>query len=182
MSKYRRWIVLVVTLAVFGWMQWHSQRSPGSSRASGTAAHTSAVTRRLGRLAFTPCTLASEFGTQTVEAQCSRLLVPENHAAPGGRRISLAIAWIPARNEPAPDPVFMIAGGPGQSALESFPGIAGAFAEVGKKRDIVLVDQRGTGGSHKLVCTDSQGKSAAVQGGSGVLAATQAARRSEERR
>ena len=184
-AKYRRWIFLVLALAVLGWMKLHptGQGVDRAGKIAAEAAPTAAgpvqppVTRRLGQLDFTPCTLALELGTQTVEAQCTRLMVPENRGAPNGRRISLAIAWIPAKNEPAPDPVFMIAGGPGQSALDSFPGIAAAFAEVAKKRDIVLVDQRGTGGSNKLVCKDSQGdKSTAVEGGDGVGAATEAAR------
>lgn len=118
--------------------------------------------RQLGTLSFKPCTLASEFGTQSVEAQCTTLQVPENHAAPKGRRISLAIAWVPARGEAEPDPMFMLAGGPGQSALESYPGIAPAFADVRKKRHIILVDQRGTGGSNRLLCKDASGKSAVL--------------------
>ena len=166
-AKYRRWILPVLALAVFGWIKLHPQRppAPAAQPASATAAadSTPAITRRLGQLAFTPCTLASGFGTQTVEAQCSSLQVQENRAAPNGRKISLAIAWLPAKGEAKPDPLFMLAGGPGQSALESFPGIAPAFAELRKKRDIILVDQRGTGGSNKLICKDSEGKSAAVE-------------------
>ena len=134
--------------------------------------------RRLGKLAFSPCTLASGFGTQTVEAQCTRMDVLENRALPAGRKISLAIAWLPAKGGDAePDPVTMIAGGPGQSALESFPGIATAFEEVRKKRNIILVDQRGTGGSNKLVCKDAKGDKATVEGDSGIAAATAAAAR-----
>src|SRR5690606_6970351 len=49
-----------------------------------------------------------------------------------------------------------IAGGPGQSALESFPQIAGAFGEVRKSRDILLIDQRGTGQSNPLQCVPLQ--------------------------
>jgi pimeloyl-ACP methyl ester carboxylesterase len=148
---------------------------PTANPAVGAAGNApQAITRRLGRLAFSPCTLAPDFGVQTVEAQCTTLSVPENRAAPGGRRISLAIAWIPARNEAEPDPVFFIAGGPGQSALESFPGIAPAFEELRKKRDLVLVDQRGTGGSNKLICKDSEGKSAVVEGDDYALAAAKA--------
>ena len=58
--------------------------------------------------------------------------------------------------------MFFLAGGPGQSALESYPTLEGAFAEVRKKRHIILVDQRGTGGSNPLVCRDAEGNSAAV--------------------
>lgn len=121
-----------------------------------------AAARSLSTLDFKPCTLASEFGTQSVEAQCTTMQVPENHAAPNGRKISLAIAWVPAKGEAEPDPVVMLAGGPGQSALESFPSIAPAFADVRKKRHILLVDQRGTGGSNRLVCKDASGKSAVL--------------------
>jgi pimeloyl-ACP methyl ester carboxylesterase len=140
-----------------------AQSQPTANPAIGAAGNApAAITRRLGRLAFTPCTLAQEFGTAALEAQCSTLKVPENRAAPQGRKIELAIAWVPARNEGTPDPVFFIAGGPGQSALESFPGISPAFAELRKQRDVILVDQRGTGKSARLLCKDSEGKSAVV--------------------
>ena len=49
----------------------------------------------------------------------------------------------------------MLAGGPGQSALESYPQAANAFAETRKKRHILLVDQRGTGGSNALTCKEA---------------------------
>lgn len=161
--KYGRWIVLLVGLVVLAWMKLHPAHGAQHGHSLAADAASPAITRHLGRLAFTPCTLASELATQTVEAQCSRLPVLENRADPHGRRISLAIAWIPAKDEARPDPMFMIAGGPGQSALESFPGIASAFTEVGKKHDIVLVDQRGTGGSNKLACINAQGKNAIVE-------------------
>ena len=53
-----------------------------------------------------------------------------------------------------PDPVLMLAGGPGQSALEAFPAAVTAFREVLRDRDVLLVDQRGTGGSHALACPE----------------------------
>lgn len=112
--------------------------------------------RSLGQLQFQPCTLASEFAAQSLDAQCTTLSVPENRALPNGRKISLAIAWLPASGEAEPDPVFLIAGGPGQSALESFPGLIDSLGEVRKKRDLILVDQRGTGGSNKLLCRKTQ--------------------------
>ena len=74
----------------------------------------------------------------------------------GPASLALAIAWLPAKGERQPDPMFMLAGGPGQSALESFPGIAPALAEVRKKRDIVLVDQRGTGLTAPINCPSLQ--------------------------
>src|SRR5690606_38443263 len=50
------------------------------------------------------------------------------------------------------DPLFFITGGPGQSALDSYVTVSPAFARVNRSRDIVLVDQRGTGRSNKLQC------------------------------
>jgi pimeloyl-ACP methyl ester carboxylesterase len=110
-----------------------------------------------------PCTLAPDFGTARRSA-VQQLQVPEDRAPPAGRKIALAIAWVPAKGDGEPDPVFMLAGGPGQSALESFPSISSAFTELRKKRNVILVDQRGTGGSNKLVCKDSEGQSAVVGG------------------
>ena len=50
----------------------------------------------------------------------------------------------------------MLAGGPGQAATESYPQIAPAFREVLKNRDVILVDQRGTGKSNPLQCKDDE--------------------------
>src|SRR5262249_54274643 len=85
-------------------------------------------------------------------AQCGTLEVPENRAKPEGRKISLAIAVLPANTlNPRADPLFILAGGPGQAA--SFLGpFAALLTSVRKDRDIVLVDQRGTGRSSPLDC------------------------------
>lgn len=116
--------------------------------------------RQLGSLEFEPCTLAPGFSAVAVEAQCATLAVPENRAEPDGRQISLSIAWVPARGDGLPDPVFMLAGGPGQAAQDAYPGLARAFDEVRKTRHVILVDQRGTGRSHPLMCRDEQGNPA----------------------
>ena len=115
-----------------------------------------AQARKLGSLEFKTCSLSTPFSGDALAAQCATLQVPENPAAPNGRKIGLKIAWIPAAKDDAaePDPVFMLAGGPGQSALESYPQTAMAFADVRKKRHIILVDQRGTGGSNALACKE----------------------------
>ena len=114
---------------------------------------------RLGDITFESCSL-SAVGARAVEAQCARLAVPEDHEAPDGRKIELAIAVLPAKAQAEPDPVVMIAGGPGQSALESYPMVAAAFADVRRNRNVLLVDARGTGGSHPLHCKDEEGDNA----------------------
>ena len=109
--------------------------------------------RRLGALSFEPCTLVAPGSPATVAAFCGTLGVPQDRAAPAGRRIELAVALVPSRaKRPLPDPVLMLAGGPGQSALASFAGVAGAFADVLRDRSVLLVDQRGTGRSEPLQC------------------------------
>ena len=131
----------------------------------------SAAVRRVGALALEPCTLAAPNSPGTVAAFCGRLPVAEDRAAPAGRRIELAVALVPSRaRRPLPDPVFMLAGGPGQSALEAFPSAAAAFRDVLRDRNVVLVDQRGTGGSHRLACAEPDASSGADALGDPVAA------------
>ncbi len=87
-----------------------------------------------------------------IAAQCGTLDVPENRDKPDGRKITLSVAVLPANTlHPRADPLFILAGGPGQAA--SFLGpFAAALTGVRKDRDIVLVDQRGTGRSSPLTC------------------------------
>jgi pimeloyl-ACP methyl ester carboxylesterase len=131
------------------------------------AAPSAHAARTLGQLQFEPCSLAAPGMPATVSAWCSSLEVPEDRSRPQARRIRLAVAWVPTSAKRArPDPVFMLAGGPGQSARESFPSVADAFGDVLRHRDVILVDQRGTGGSHALECRDSEGHSAVTEGNS----------------
>jgi pimeloyl-ACP methyl ester carboxylesterase len=127
--------------------------------ALGTLA-TEAHARRFGTIEFEPCTLAPEYAAVSVEAQCGTLRVPEDRAQPAGRQIELAIAWVPTEHGTEADPVFMLAGGPGQGARDSYPMLAPAFRETLRKRHVILLDQRGTGGSNPLVCRDKEGRGA----------------------
>ena len=105
------------------------------------------------RLDLRDCRLESPAGIGAIAARCGELTVPENPAAPAGRQIALHVAVVPALNRRAqPDPLFVLAGGPGQAATDFYAGYAGAFSAIGRDRDIVLVDQRGTGKSAPLLC------------------------------
>ena len=88
----------------------------------------------------------------SIAARCGELAVPENRDRPDGRKIAISIAVLPANTlNPRADPLFILAGGPGQAA--SFLGpFAASLTGVRKDRDIVLVDQRGTGRSSPLEC------------------------------
>ncbi len=112
-----------------------------------------ASARTWGSLEFTECDLAQPGTGVTTRAECAHLDVPEDPGKPGGRTIRLKVAMIASRAaEPRPDPVVFFAGGPGQSATESYPQMAGAFARMRDFRHLLFVDQRGTGGSNVLRC------------------------------
>ena len=105
------------------------------------------------QIEFSNCMLALPGTNLTARARCGSLDVPENPADPQGRQISLHIAVAPATGNTAePDPVFFFAGGPGQAATETWVMIRPVLRQIRKSRDIVLVDQRGTGQSNKLDC------------------------------
>jgi pimeloyl-ACP methyl ester carboxylesterase len=100
------------------------------------------------------CRLQSELAGGSVAARCGWLAVPENREQPSGKQIRLRVAVIPSlRLEPAGDPLFVLSGGPGQAASDFYISIAPALARVRRDRDIVVVDQRGTGQSNRLDCT-----------------------------
>lgn len=103
--------------------------------------------RQEPRLQLAQCALG------TVAAQCGTLPVPENRAVGSGRTIQLRVAVLPAQGQPRlPDPVFWLAGGPGGAATDSAAAAVQLLQLVNQQRDVVLVDQRGTGGSRDLRC------------------------------
>ena len=99
-------------------------------------------------LALTECRLPR----LSVTAQCGELSVPEDRTRPDGRKIGIFVAVLPANTvAPRSDPLVILAGGPGQAASQLAP-LASRLSEVRRTRDIVLVDQRGTGRSAPLKC------------------------------
>jgi pimeloyl-ACP methyl ester carboxylesterase len=104
-------------------------------------------------LELSPCRLRAPGLPVRVPAECGALEVPEDRAAPQSRTLALRIAVVPAVSRaPAPDPLVFLTGGPGQAATESYVPLATVFRRFNEDRDIVLVDQRGTGGSNALRC------------------------------
>jgi pimeloyl-ACP methyl ester carboxylesterase len=85
---------------------------------------------------------------QGVSARCGTFVVPENRAEPNGRRIGLRVVVVPALSKPArADAVTYLAGGPGDAATEQALREGWQSSTLIVDRDILLVDQRGTGGS-----------------------------------
>ena len=108
----------------------------------------------------TPCRIA---GIKN-EVKCGVLKRPLDPAQPQGTSIDLHFVVVPAmaRNK-LPDPVFLLAGGPGQSAITVAPQVLPLFTRLNNRRDIVFVDQRGTGRSAPLACEDPRHQTLAEQ-------------------
>jgi pimeloyl-ACP methyl ester carboxylesterase len=95
-----------------------------------------------------PCSLPDV----TRPARCGSLRVPENPAVPQGRQLSIGVAIVPAIERKHDDPVVVLMGGPGESAISAAGGYVRQFAFLLQERDLLLVDQRGTGRSGALAC------------------------------
>ena len=109
-------------------------------------------------LTLEPCTVPG----QAAVVRCGILSVPENRSQPGGTRIGLKVVVLPALEpDDSHAPLYDLAGGPGLAAT----GGADFYLTVGQvhrqHRDIVLVDQRGTGGSAPLECPELAGTGSA---------------------
>jgi pimeloyl-ACP methyl ester carboxylesterase len=87
------------------------------------------------------------------DARCGRLARPLDPSRPDGPHIDIHVAVLPAlARSKRPDPVFFFAGGPGQGAIDLAGHVSRLLARFGSRRDIVLIDQRGTGRSTPLAC------------------------------
>lgn len=89
------------------------------------------------------------------ELQCGVVQRPLDPAKPEGRQIEVHYLVVPAmaRNK-QPDPVLMLAGGPGQSAINVASQVLPRLSRLSNRRDLVFIDQRGTGRSAPLECPD----------------------------
>ena len=116
-------------------------------------------------LALEACQLGAAGSPSRLAARCGVLAVSEDRSKPDGRSIDLRIAIVPAvSRNPERDPLVFLTGGPGQAATETYPTLAPAFRRISRDRDVVLVDQRGTGGSNALRCPEEQVKDLALLG------------------
>ena len=118
------------------------------------ARHTNAA----GMLALEDCRISAGRGFPGIKARCGTFERHEDPADPASPVLELFVAVVPALNlEPEPDPFVPIAGGPGQASSEFYAAYSGAFERVRRNRDIVLLDQRGTGKSAAMDCeTDEE--------------------------
>jgi pimeloyl-ACP methyl ester carboxylesterase len=161
-----RILALSVCALALAWQHFRHAGQAGGARLvprTRPAAMSSAATEKsppprhwqLGTLSLAACELPHLLSGATTAAWCSDLEVAENPAQPAGRHIRLHLAVIRSdAARPGPDLAVMLAGGPGEAATRAFADTA-AYAGVLKHRDVLLLDQRGTGGSNPLSCRDS---------------------------
>ncbi|MEO8026073.1 MAG: alpha/beta hydrolase [Bryobacteraceae bacterium] len=87
------------------------------------------------------------------EAFCGTFDVFENRETKIGRKIALKIVVAPAlKRVPRADPLFIFEGGPGGGAATLAQYRIPLFRRFQQDRDIVMIDQRGTGASNPLNC------------------------------
>ena len=147
-SEFGRWCLAIGAIFVFG-LSTALPAAPAGTQATTTPATASTAASP----PLSPCQLEHPQRLNVVSADCGVLTVAENPSKPGGRQIPLAFARVPAISQrKKPDPLFVIAGGPGMAATTFYAMVSPVFIRIHRDRDIVLVDQRGTGGSNPLNC------------------------------
>lgn len=99
------------------------------------------------------CRISAGPGAPSMPARCGTMVRPLDPSGEVEGEIDLRVAVVPALNlTPQPDPLVPIAGGPGQGSVQFYSAYSGAFEEVRRDRDILLIDQRGTGESSRMDC------------------------------
>ncbi|MBA2079647.1 alpha/beta hydrolase [Rhodanobacter sp. PCA2] len=169
-----RIVVVAAGLGFLAWHQWRPQHAPAGAEAPAAASADAGKrvapevkpapprTWKLGSLTLTACNLGQPNSGLSTAAWCGALAVPENRADPAGRKITLKLAVLRSSAQVANrDMLVYLAGGPGQAATDYAGPIAAMLEPLRAHRDILLLDQRGTGGSNALACkNDDQGDAA----------------------
>ncbi len=130
------------------WQQAGNSLSLSFHRPGAAAEKPTLKPKTLGSIPLQPCRTVDG----NTEGLCGKYEVYENRQSQTGRKIALNIIVLPAiSDKPAADPWFALAGGPGQSAVDAYP-LTGYTTKIRQQRDVVLLDQRGTGASNPLAC------------------------------
>ena len=90
-----------------------------------------------------------------VDIECGYLTVPEDRSQENGPVIRLHVAIVRTEN-PKPDPVVFLQGGPGADTLKFMGNLLFHFKDIHMDRDLIVFDQRGTGYSEpSLNCPEA---------------------------
>ena len=137
--KTRTWPHLLLMAIVF--LQWAVLANAAATEESQKVAASDT--------ALQPCQLPE----LSRPARCGVFELPENPSRPHGRQLAINVAIVPAAAEKTlADPIVVLMGGPGEEAISAAAHYAGQFDSLLRDRDLLLVDQRGTGRSSTLRC------------------------------
>jgi pimeloyl-ACP methyl ester carboxylesterase len=163
-----RLVILTFGVALLFWRHIGGQHMGSASgehavsgviRATASSAHPTKPPPlrhwQLGSLGLTSCELPHLNSGATTAAWCTAFDVAEDPARPQGRHIALHVAVIRSdAAKPDADVVVMLAGGPGEAATKDFADTA-PYSGILKHHNVLLLDQRGTGGSNPLSCEET---------------------------
>lgn len=108
---------------------------------------------QVGEIAFTDCRVSNPSGVHFRVMQCGSLVVPEDYNNPQSRQIRLFVGRLPASGKNSgTQPFLPVSGGPGSAASELYIFQGQGLDDVARQHDIYIIDQRGTGKSHKFDC------------------------------
>ena len=154
--------VVAVVAGVLAWNHFHAKDDSLAGEpvpaiaAQKDAAPAPPRTWQLGSVTLTACELGQPNSGLSTAAWCADFPVPENRDDPHGRIIKLKLAVLRTSAQvPSPDMLVFLAGGPGQAATAEASTVASMLQPLRGHRDVLLLDQRGTGGSNALTCKDS---------------------------
>jgi len=154
--------VVAVVAGVLAWNHFHAKDDSLAGEpvpaiaAQKDAAPAPPRTWQLGSVTLTACELGQPNSGLSTAAWCADFPVPENRDDPHGRIIKLKLAVLRTSAQvPSPDMLVFLAGGPGQAATAEASTVASVLQPLRGHRDVLLLDQRGTGGSNALTCKDS---------------------------
>ncbi|MDE1894504.1 MAG: alpha/beta fold hydrolase [Pseudomonadota bacterium] len=175
-ARHRMAAVVAVAAAVFAGNHVIQRRGRDGHRVPAMTGASSAAnakevvpaapaTWKIGSLTLTACELRQPNSGLSTAAWCAAFPVPENRADPRSRVIRLKLAVLRSRAQPArPDMLVFLAGGPGQAATDSAGTVAEVLHGLRSHRNVLLLDQRGTGGSNPLQCKEPDESGDAAEG------------------
>ncbi len=146
-----RYYVALLLCAVIGSMQAIADDVAKQATAPDNAYDNNMENVAFNSLVFRRCLVSQR--AQQIDAQCAKLTRLENPKDLNSRLITLSIMKLPSRSlTPKPDAFTLIQGGPGASSIDLAVNYSAVLEGIRAERDILVVDQRGTGRSNILPC------------------------------
>ena len=139
-------------LTLWPWSsRWPAPCSPSVGTRPAPAAPPSAAEGdvQVGDLTLKPCKVVRR-------ALCGKIRRAWEPGNPSAGTVKVGFAFVPARRQPAIDTLVPHEGGPGYSTTGTGADYAAMYGPLLDRRNLLLVDQRGTGLSQPLRCPDLQ--------------------------